>query len=52
MNFKYLNNDVIRKIENVKETIALSYPLDGNMALEYLRRSNYFPVAATEKETM
>jgi len=50
----FLNNDVIRKIENVKETIALTialpYPLDGTVALECIRRSNGIAVAVTEEE--
>ncbi len=52
----FSRNDVVRKLEDTRETIALTialpYPPDGDMALGYLKRSDGFAVAITEEEIM
>lgn len=53
----FLKNEVVvKKLKDVKEsialTIALPYPPDGDMALEYLRENGGSAVAVTEEEIM
>lgn len=52
----FSGDGVIRKLEQVQDTIAITialpYPPDGEMALDYIKQSNGHAIAVTEEEIM